>query len=186
MTIAPSCLALCLLLGPAAVPAHAGGTSQADLARQVVELKAQVAQLAGHEEFSATTYDYVKELTAHQHNKIVHFPVALSLVAFLFALLSLRWPGFHNPTRVLVFLAAAGAWAAKLTGPKQEMEFLMSPLKPILHQHAQLGTYSAYALTACFLLGLVPGSRKWLWLVLLLVAALVSVTGYFGGILATA
>ena len=129
--------------------------------------------------------DYGREIASHPHNKIVHFPVALGCVALVFALLSLRWPEYFKSVRVLLFLAAVGAWFAVQTGRGQAREFFEGPLRPVVHTHSMLGRYTMYSLAVCFLISLMPSSRKWLWALLLLVAGLILATGFYGGILAT-
>ena len=52
------------------------------------------------------------EAMSHKHNKLVHFPVALGCLALIFALLSLRWPAYHNTVRVLLALGTVSAWFA--------------------------------------------------------------------------
>ncbi len=129
--------------------------------------------------------NYGEAMVKFPHNKIVHFPVALGMAAVLFALLSLRWPSLYNSCRLLLFLAAVGAVAALITGKMQAGEFLNGPLRLVLHTHAMLGFFTMLYLWLGFSLSYVHGSRRWLWIPLLLLACLITATGYFGGILAT-
>ena len=122
-------------------------------------------------------------LFEHLHNKIVHFPLALGCAAALLLLLSYRWPQYWPAARLLLFLAAAAAVAAYFSGQAQEEPFEDGPLNAYFERHERLGKISGIALWAGVALSFVPRARRWLWLYALLLVALLSATGFLGGIL---
>jgi uncharacterized membrane protein len=126
------------------------------------------------------------DLFSHMHNKLVHFPVALGVVAALMILLNYRWPEFQISVRLLLFLAALGAAAAYITGRNQAEEFVTGPYSGILETHRLLGTTTLVLLWLGAVLSFIPWARKIMWVVALLLAFVVMATGFFGGILAAA
>lgn len=122
----------------------------------------------------------------HLHNKIVHFPLALGCAAALFLLISYRWPQYWPAARLLLFLAAAAAVAAYFTGHAQAEDVENGPLREYFKLHESLGTTAAIALWLGWALGFVPKARRWLWLYALMILALLSGTGFLGGILSHA
>jgi uncharacterized membrane protein len=122
----------------------------------------------------------------HLHNKVVHFPFALGCAAALFLLLSYRWPQHWPAARLLVFLAAVSAVAAYFTGRAQAEDVENGPLRQYFDLHESLGITSAIALWLGWALTFAPKARPWLWLYALLLLALLSGTGFLGGILSHA
>jgi uncharacterized membrane protein len=122
----------------------------------------------------------------HLHNKVVHFPLALGCTAALFLLISYRWPQYWPAARLLLFLAAASAVAAYFTGHAQEEDVENGPLREYFKLHESLGTTAVIALWLGWALSFVPKARRWLWLYALLILALLSGTGFLGGILSHA
>ena len=122
----------------------------------------------------------------HLHNKVVHFPLAIGCTAALLLLLSYRWPQYWPAAQLLLFLAAASAVAAYFTGRAQAEDVENGPLRIYFQRHETLGTISAVGLWLGWALTLVPRARPWLWLYALLILALLSGTGFLGGIVSHA
>jgi len=122
-------------------------------------------------------------LFQHMHNKVVHFPLAIGGAAALLLILSARWPQYWPAARLLLFLAAAAAIGAYLSGRMQEEELEEGPLREYLSRHRLLGTVSGLTLWAGVALSFVRQARSFLWIYALLLMALLSATGFLGGIL---
>ena len=120
-------------------------------------------------------------LLGHPHNKLVHFPVAIAFVAFLFSLLMLRLESFETPLKVLVLLGFLAAVAAVLAGESQKATILQPSLRPVLQVHELLGWSIATVYGIWTLLAFRNLSRRWHWVFGLLVVLLVSVAGFLGG-----
>jgi uncharacterized membrane protein len=119
----------------------------------------------------------------HLHNKIVHFPLAVGLTAALFLVVSRRWPQYWPAARLLLLLAALGAAAAYFSGQAQAEDFEGGPLREWLERHESLGEASGIALWLGLAAAFLPNARRWMWVYALLLAALLSATGFLGGIL---
>ena len=127
---------------------------------------------------------FTGDMREHLHNKIVHFPLALGIAGSLFIFLSLKKPEMLTAARILWFLAAAIAIGAYFTGHAQEEPFEHGAMVNIFHAHENSGIASGIALWVGFFILLIPRFRglKVFWAIVILF--LLSVTGYYGGLLA--
>jgi len=155
------------------------------------EASPAATETAGQPEAPATPPPAIRvpvreALFEHLHNKVVHFPLALGCTAALFLLISYRWPQYWPAARLLLFLAAASAVGAYFTGHAQEEDVENGPLREYFKLHESLGTTAVIALWLGWALSFVPKARRWLWLYALLIFALLSGTGFLGGILSHA
>jgi uncharacterized membrane protein len=127
----------------------------------------------------------------HLHAMIVHFPIALVLVAFVSELagLILNRKFYQQASLYLLVLAALGAIAAFLTGDAAGDGMDGGSLQQALEVHKQAATFTLWITIAAAgsKIGLVLLKKKIRWLkaaafVLLLAAAGgVAFTGYLGG-----
>jgi uncharacterized membrane protein len=122
-------------------------------------------------------------LGEHMHNKIVHFPLALGCAAAVMLLLAARWPQYRPAARLLLVGAALFAAAAYFSGEAQEEAFEHGPLEEFLERHETLGKASGIVLALGAALSFWPRADRWMWIYALAVLALLSATGFFGGIL---
>jgi len=120
---------------------------------------------------------------AHLHNKIVHFPLALGTTAAVLLLLAYRWPQYRPAARLLLVGAALFACAAYFSGEAQEEALEHGPLAEFVEQHEKLGTASGILLALGAALSFWPRADRWMWAYALAVLALLSATGFYGGIL---
>lgn len=125
------------------------------------------------------------------HPMTVHFPIALILVSTLFAIV--YWFRTHDIKmngciKTLVILATLSAWAAVITG---NYHAALTPeaeaVKSVHHTFAMLTSWVVTIPAAFYLLTFFSKKEwpNWVWglafFVLLCSAALIAVTGYFGG-----
>lgn len=126
------------------------------------------------------------------HPAIIHFPIALALVALLFEVLARRerWRSLENAGAVLIVLAALGAVAAVVTGGWARDEAVVPPgVRAILDRHDDIGQTAMWVLLGVAALRLVlgwarryRGAAVWMYLALMAVAAgLVAYNGHLGG-----
>jgi len=126
------------------------------------------------------------------HPAIVHFPIALAMVALLFEVISRhrRLAGLAPAGSLLVVLAALGALAAYVTGRLAADEAVVPPdAAGILDTHEDLGIAVMVGLVMLALvrLALARGGRSsgvaaWLYIgAFAVVVALVVRTGHLGG-----
>lgn len=128
------------------------------------------------------------------HPALVHFPIALTFVAFLFEALSRtrRWRSLADAAVFLIVLAALGSVVAFVTGKLAHQEAVVPPAgRQLLEQHESLGVWVMVGLLllAGARLGLARAGRQhgwpaWLYLgALALAAALVAYQAHLGGLL---
>ncbi len=127
---------------------------------------------------------FKEELFSHPHNKIVHFPLAVGIAGSIFMLVSLKKPELLTAVRILWLLAALASIGAYFSGQSQEEPFEEGALHEVVELHEKLGTATGICLGVGFLISLSRRLKKLavVWAVLLF--ALISVTGYYGGVLA--
>ena len=88
----------------------------------------------------------------HAHPLVVHFPIALLLIAPLFVLLALLIRkltlGFAASALILLALGTAGAWVAVSTGDAAEdAARTTTAMKAVLKQHEELAEAAAVTFT---------------------------------------
>lgn len=121
----------------------------------------------------------------HTHNKIVHFTVALSLAAFLFTLLNFKWRQFDWTIKILVLISAIAGAAAYFTGSSQAVMFEGESIEWVVQLHRTYGTISALALWLWVIFLFLNPLKKYAWIIGTIIFILVSITGFYGGIIAT-
>ena len=126
------------------------------------------------------------------HPALVHFPIALTLVALLFEFLA-RHPrarGLEGAAGVLMVLAALGSVAAVLSGDAAHDDAVVPPAAAaLIARHEQVGELAMWLLLALAAVRVLLGWRGWYkgvvpWAYLLFAAAaagLVGYNGYLGG-----
>ncbi len=121
----------------------------------------------------------------HTHNKIVHFTVALSLAAFLFTLLNFKWRQFDWTIKILVLISAIAGVAACFTGSSQAVMFEGESIEWVVQLHRTYGILSATALWLWLIFLFLNPLKKYAWIIGTIIFILVSITGFYGGIIAT-
>ena len=121
----------------------------------------------------------------HTHNKIVHFTVALSLAAFLFTLLNFKWKQFDWTIKILVLISAIAGVAAYFTGSSQAVMFEGEAIEWVVQLHRTYGIISAIALWLWLISVFLSPIKKYAWIIGTIIFILVSITGFYGGIIAT-
>jgi uncharacterized membrane protein len=122
------------------------------------------------------------------HPAIVHFPIALSLVALLLELLARHPRGrvLETSAGLLMVLAALGSVAAVLSGQAARDDAVApAGVGPLIERHEEIGELAMWLLLAVAAVRLVLAWRGWFkgivpWVYLALAAAAASVVGYNG------
>jgi len=156
---------------------HEGSAPQTSA--QVTEPRSEISQID-----SPTSPSVWQSLFSHPHNKVVHFPIALGVFAFLFFLIALRWTNFRPPAELLVVFGFLASGVAVLLGELQKSAFVGTPQESIMLTHERLGWATAIGFALWIFFMRWNRTRRWAWLIGLGIALLVSVTGFFGGQLA--
>ena len=125
-----------------------------------------------------------RSLRSHLHNKLIHVPIGFTLSAFLISVLALKLKNLEPAIRWLVLCAALGSLAAFLTGTSQASAYDGSTREWVVDVHRTLGISTAIVLWIWTITQWAPGLRRWSLAVGTVAVVLITVTGFFGGVVA--
>jgi len=123
-------------------------------------------------------------LLADLHNKIIHFPIVLGLLGALLVLVSGRNPKYETIAFWVVWFALLSTLAAYFSGLAASTEFLHRPKRWLMETHMRWGIGLALAECVMLLSLLRRRAHGLAALMSFVVAALVLVTGFLGGLVA--
>lgn len=125
-----------------------------------------------------------EEIFEHLHNKIVHFPIAIGVIAFLFSLLHLRRKNYNTTILILVVLGLAFSVLAFFTGLNQVKPFEGTNKYWVVELHRNFGIsiLIAYFIWLFFLL--VDKIKKYAWIIGAIIFVLILITAFLGGVIA--
>jgi uncharacterized membrane protein len=121
---------------------------------------------------------------SHFHNKIIHFPLALGITASILIFFAKRRSEMIPVIRILLIGAALFAVAAYFTGKAQEEPFEHSEMKEVVEWHERTGIISAILLWLGIFVVSSQRARSFMQIYAVLQLIALSLTGFFGGILA--
>ncbi|MCK9426935.1 MAG: hypothetical protein M0Q21_12935 [Ignavibacteriaceae bacterium] len=125
-----------------------------------------------------------EQIFAHLHNKMVHFPIALTLVAFLFSLLNIKRRDYDLVIKILLGLSFVVAIAAFFTGNIQLAPFIGDPKEWLANIHRLTGIISSILILLWGASLFIERIKKYSWVIGLIVVAAILITGFLGGVLA--
>jgi len=108
----------------------------------------EVEQIETVEEYELNAGDALFE---HMHNKIIHYPIALVLVAFLFAVLGYKDDRYQFVIKTMLLIAGVFAIVAFFSGANQFDHFVGNPKEWLANTHRLLGIASAVSIWLWFL-----------------------------------
>jgi uncharacterized membrane protein len=138
-------------------------------------------QIESTEEYELNAAD---ALFDHIHNKIIHFPIVLAVVAFLFAVLGYKDDRYQFVIKLMLLIAGVFAIVAFFSGTNQIDPFIGDPKEWLANTHRLFGIASAVSIWLWFLCLSVKSLKKFSWLFAVISVLLVSITGLYGGVLA--
>jgi uncharacterized membrane protein len=119
----------------------------------------------------------------HLHNKVIHFPIALSITAFFLSILNFRYKKYDQTILILVVIAFVTSIVAITTGLNQASHFEGEAKEWIVEIHETIGFIIGGFLLLWAIALRLPATKKYHWIVGLVVVLLVSATGFLGGII---
>jgi len=125
-----------------------------------------------------------EEMFEHLHNKIVHFPIALTLVAFLFSLLNIKKRNYDLVIKILLGISLLTGIVAYFSGNFQLTPFIGDPKEWLANTHRLSGIISTLLILIWFAALFFDRIKKYLWIIGLIVVTAISITGFLGGVLA--
>jgi uncharacterized membrane protein len=118
------------------------------------------------------------------HNKLIHFPIVLTLVAAAMLIVARKKPELEPVAFWLVWLAALSVIPAYFTGKAQEEHFHGKPKEWLVEFHEKQGITIAITQALWVLSLLKANTRRFAWVIGLVLAVLVSSAGFIGGLVA--
>ena len=127
-----------------------------------------------------------EQMFAHLHNKIVHFPIALTLVAFLFSLLNIKQQSHctYQSIKILLGISLFAGISAYFTGNFQLTPFIGDPKEWLANTHRLTGIISTSLILIWFAALFIERTKKYSWAIGLIVVIAISITAFLGGVLA--
>jgi uncharacterized membrane protein len=131
----------------------------------------------------------IKEITfeaafEHIHNKVIHFPIALTVVGFLLMLLGYKNNQYSKTLKLIIPIAALFAIIAVLSGLNQAEPFEETTTFSLVETHEFLGFGVLASLILWSLTFYIKKMKKFTWLFAILSILLVSLAGLYGGVIA--
>ncbi len=125
-----------------------------------------------------------EQMFEHLHNKMVHFPIALGIFAFLLTLINFKWKNFNSAILISVLVAFLFSIGAFITGQNQFEPFIGTAKEWIVELHENIGiaVLISYFLWTIFLI--IDKLKKYAWIVGLIAFILILAAGFLGGVIA--
>src|SRR3990170_7756447 len=125
-----------------------------------------------------------EQMFSHLHNKIVHFPIALTLAAFLFSLLNIKKqsPCVAQSIKILLGISLVSAISAYFTGNFQLTPFIGEPKEWLANTHRLTGIISISLILIWFVALFIERIKKSAWIIGFAVVIAISITGFLGGV----
>ncbi len=126
----------------------------------------------------------LEQLFVHLHNKVVHFPIALGVLAFLLSLINFKWKNFDSAILISVLVALLFSIGAFITGKNQSEPFVGTAKEWIVELHENIGiaVLISYFFWTIFLI--IDKIKKYAWIVGLIAFILILTAGFLGGVIA--
>lgn len=127
--------------------------------------------------------DFPNVLFEHFHNKLIHFPIVLALLAFVFGIMDIKSNKFEQVIPFLLLAAVISTFVALQTGFREAGEFIGKPKEWILNIHQIIGIVINLLILLWYFAYKKPEYRKYHLIIGSLVVLLIFITGFLGGIL---
>ncbi len=185
---------LSIIISPSQVNAHSKEEHKkkienvVDSSLQITKADTQSHQMAlgkvHNESESKEEIVFPDVLFEHIHNKLVHFPIALSILAFLFTILNFKWKQFEFPIKYIVLIAAIFTIPVIVTGLIQADNFIGDPKESFVYTHKWLGIVSTFIIWVWSYFLWKNSLQKFAWIFAFIILILIILTALQGGIIA--
>jgi uncharacterized membrane protein len=126
----------------------------------------------------------LEALVDHPHNKLVHFPIVLTLTAATFLLIGRKRPELEPLGFWLVWAAALSVIAAYFSGQAQEEGFHGKPKEWLVELHEKQGIAIGVGQALWVLSLLKASTRRYSWVLGIVLAVMVLAAALLGGLVA--
>jgi uncharacterized membrane protein len=138
-------------------------------------------QIETTEEYELKVGDALFE---HIHNKIIHFPIVLAIVAFLFAVLGYKDDRYQFVIKIMILIAGVFAIVAFFSGANQFDHFIGNPKEWLADIHRLFGIASAVSIWLWILCLSVKSLKRFSWVFAVATVILIITTAFYGGVIA--
>jgi len=133
--------------------------------------------------------EVVKEITLgaafeHLPNKLIHFPIALTVIAFLFMIFGYKENKYLSAIKIIIPFAAIVTIFTVLTGRSQAESFEGTAAYALVETHELLGFGVLASLILWSIALYVEQLKKFVYLFAILTFILVTLAGLYGGVIA--
>lgn len=125
-----------------------------------------------------------EQMLEHLHNKLVHFPIALGVLAFFLTLLNFKWKSFDSAIMVSVLIALLFSIGAFITGKDQSEPFIGTSKEWIVELHQNFGLAVIINLFVWTIFLTIDKLKKYAWIIGLIASILILAAGFLGGVIA--
>ncbi len=167
---------LLLLKGFFLYPLYAHEKEKHKIEKKSEEIKEKV------ESFSMPSFK--EAIFEHLHNKLIHFPIALCFLSFLFLIISFKYPEFEKSARITLLISAFFTIPVYFSGENQIKNFEKDVNKWLAETHEQLGIFTIISIWLWLFVSNIKGMKKIALFIGILTVILISITAFYGGILA--
>ncbi|MCF6268316.1 MAG: hypothetical protein L3J41_01235 [Melioribacteraceae bacterium] len=157
------------------------GIATAQFLKSKRSIEADSEQSEMEEEVKEVTFEAAFE---HPHNKLIHFPIALTAIALLLLIIGYKENKYFSAIKIIVPFAAIVTILTVLTGQAQEEPFEGTAIYALVETHELLGFGVLISLILWSISLYVERFKKLIYLFAVLTFILVSLTGLYGGVIA--
>ena len=122
--------------------------------------------------------------TEHIHNKIIHFPIAFAVGAFILTLVGFKEDKYEIGIKWLVVLAGLAAIIGYFSGIAQEEAFEGTAKEWVIEIHETMGIVSLITIWIWAVFLYAKPLKKYAWIVGLVLTLIILITAAYGGMLA--
>jgi len=120
----------------------------------------------------------------HIHNKVIHFPIALSIVGILLMIIGYKDDKYWSALKIIIPFAALMSIVAVIAGLSQAMPFEGTSTYSLVETHKLLGSGVLASLILWSVALYVEKFKKLVWPLAILTFILISIAGLYGGVIA--
>lgn len=125
-----------------------------------------------------------KQIFAHMHNKLVHFPITLGAFAFLLTMLNFKWKNFDSAILISVIFSFLFSIGAFITGTNQSGPFAGTAKEWIVELHQNFGIVILINFFVWTIFLVIDKLKKYAWIIGFIAFFLILSTGFLGGVIA--
>ncbi len=125
-----------------------------------------------------------EQMFEHLHNKMVHFPIALGVFAFLLTMINFKWKNFDSAILISVLVAFLFSIGAFITGKNQAEPFAGTAKEWIVELHQTFGLTALISFFVWTIILIIDKLKKYAWIIGLITFLLILAAGFLGGVIA--